>query len=266
MADICDIYSKGIKKKLKNYWAAWLPTTKYELGDIGVLNGYYFEKVGSLASLKIPFVTAADNSPSPIEFVSESGVSITIKLAGEMNEAFASVPQGRAGLKIDFGSQGAFIMQCPATYEPAISDPIALQREIIDALGRGAMAGRLGSHRSNRDRSLGDDPDLQLNPLGAGELSAEADLSAGLANLAKPSSGSRSESQTGDIIKMIRARGHSLLSARHTQETIVRAPKFTIRSMRGLDHSIKGATTSPTQDQLNALYLDVLRDEEVEGA
>ena len=235
------------------------------MGDIGVLNGYYFEKVGSLVALKIPFAAAADNSPSPIELVSESGVSITLKLAGELNEAFASVPQGRAGLKIDFGSKGAFVVQCPATYEPAIADPMALQKAIIDAFGEGQWQGDWGV--IVRIVTAPTATILISNSTSAGlELSAKANLAAGLADLAKAELGLSLRSQRGDIIKMIGAQDVTPFFQLATlKRRLFGAPKFTTRSMRGLDHSIRGVTPSPTRERLDALYLDVLRDEEVEG-
>ncbi len=104
----------GIKNKLRNYWAAWLPSTRYELGDIGVLNGYTFEKRGSLRGLKIPYSVVTPSNPSSLEMISGSGVSVTLKASGELNQAFESLPQGKAGIKIEFGAEGAFVVQCPA--------------------------------------------------------------------------------------------------------------------------------------------------------
>jgi hypothetical protein len=259
MPDVCDIYSKGIKKKLKNYWAAWLPTTKFELGDIGILNGHYFQKVSSLASLEIPFDTTADGSPSPIELVSTSGVSIKVKIAGETNEAFASVPKGSAGLKIDFGSEGAFVVQCPATFEPAISDPLKLQNKIIDLFEKGQWQAdwvvivRLVTAPSATI--------LISNSTAAGlELSSTVEFSAGLADLGSAGLGLSLKSQTGDIFKMLGAQGVTpFFQVATLKRRLFGAPRFTTKSMFGLDHSIKSTITSQAED----LYLDVLRDEEV---
>jgi hypothetical protein len=205
VANICNIYSKGIKEKLSNYWAAWLPTTRYELGDIGILSGYRFEKIGSLTELKIPFTHAVSNSPNPIELVSASGVSFALKLAGDINEAFANIPKGRAGVKIDFGSEGAFIVECPATYEPAVADPMALQAKIIDSFAEGqwqadwAVIVRIVTAPTATI--------LISNSTSAGlELAAEADLSAGLVDIGKSEVGLSVRSQTGEIMKMIGAR------------------------------------------------------------
>lgn len=57
------MYAKGVKS-LKNYWSAWLTSTHYKLGDIGILNGHYFAKVGSLDELKVPFQVPEDSGES----------------------------------------------------------------------------------------------------------------------------------------------------------------------------------------------------------
>ena len=55
MAELVELYSKGIKTKLANYWAAWLPGTRFDIGDIGILNGHLFEKVGTLEELSFKY-------------------------------------------------------------------------------------------------------------------------------------------------------------------------------------------------------------------
>jgi hypothetical protein len=205
VSQIYDLYSGGIKKKLRNYWAAWLPTTRYELGDIGEFNGTLFEKVGSLTELGIPFKVAQDTSPSPIDFVSESGVSVNIKAAGETNTAFASVPQGSAGVKIEFGSQGAFVVECPETYEQAMAEPMALEKEVISA--DRAEKWKHAWAVITRIVTAPSATILISNSSSAGlELSAKADLAAGVTDLGKADLGLSIKSQRGDILKSIGAK------------------------------------------------------------
>lgn len=204
MSQIYDLYSRGIKKKLENYWAAWLPTTQYELGDIGRFNGALFEKVGSLAEVGIPFKVAQDRSPSPIDLVSESGVSVNFKAAGETNTAFASVPQGSAGVKIEFGSQGAFLVECPETYEQAMAEPMALEKAVISADRAGTW-----KHEWAVITRIVTAPTATIlisNSSSAGlELSAKADLAAGVADLGRADLGLSIKSQRGDVMTSIGA-------------------------------------------------------------
>jgi hypothetical protein len=83
MAELVDLYSKGVKRKLENYWAARLPGTRFAIGDIGTLNGYLFEKVGTLRELDLVYYEDVDDDPSPLDIRSESGVAISLKAVGE---------------------------------------------------------------------------------------------------------------------------------------------------------------------------------------
>ncbi len=72
MTELVDLYSRGIKRKLENYWAAWLPAVRFAIGDIGTLNGHLFEKVGTLDQLKLKYYGETDEDPSPLDISSES--------------------------------------------------------------------------------------------------------------------------------------------------------------------------------------------------
>jgi|ERR1035437_6773551 len=65
MAELVELYSKGIKTKLANYWAAWLPGTRFDIGDIGILNGHLFEKVGTLEELSFKYYAESTVSIRP---------------------------------------------------------------------------------------------------------------------------------------------------------------------------------------------------------
>ena len=263
MSNICDIYAKGVKKSLKNYWPAWLPSTRYNLGDIGVLNGHYFEKVGSLGELGILFQPTEDSGASPLELVSESSVSFTFKLAGEKNQIFESVPEANAGVKINFGSEGAFVVQCPSAYEPEIASPMALQQEIINSYQKGKWqsdwvvitrivtaptATFLISQSSNSGL----------------ELSAEANLTAGLADLAKAELGFTLRSQRGEIIKMVGAQDVTpFFQVGRLKRRLFGSPRFTTRSLRGSDQINDAVLPNPNKEQVDAIYFDVLRDDEI---
>lgn len=265
MVDVCDIYSKGIKRTLKNYWAAWLPSTRFQLGDIGILNGYYFEKIGSLRELNIQFEIDEDSDSSPLEIVSESNVSFTMKLAGELNKAFSHVPQANAGLKIDFGAQGAFIVQAPDTYESAIGNLFSLQSQIIAAFRDG---------RWEKDWlvlvRIVTSPSATIlisSSSSAGlELSTEANLSAEPVELGKAELGLAVKFQRGDIIKMIGAQNVSpFFQLGKLKQPLFTKSKFVTKSMRGQDRTnvyvppSLGRDASAVSDYLS---FDLLEDSE----
>lgn len=257
--EICDIYSKGVKKKLKNYWAAWLPTSRFQLGDIGILNGYFFEKTGSLTELGIPFQATPDNTPSPLEIVSESSVSAMFKLAGETNAAFLSVPPASAGVKIEFGSKGSFIVQCPETYESTIAEPMALQSAILQ---------RYASNQWPREWAVitriiqaPTATFLISNSANSGvEFSAAVNLTAGLSDLGKASSGLSFKWQRGDLLKSIGAKDATpFFQLAMVKNRLFRGPRFGVITMKAED-SLR--TVPSPQGNIDSLYLDVLKDEE----
>lgn len=137
MAELVELYAKGIKRKLENHWAAWLPGTHFAIGDVGTLNGYLFEKVGTLDELKLKYYAETDTDPSPLGISSESGVSVSFKAAGETNPSFAHIGAAEAGLKIEFGAQGAFILQAAEMYASEVGDRLNLRRQIIGAFNKG---------------------------------------------------------------------------------------------------------------------------------
>ena len=136
MASVARIYARGFHRDFKVYYTHWLPNSELELGVVGVLEGgYLFRPKSTLRDLGIQFDPKADivpdNSPSPIDFTSKSGVTITTKLAGEVNAQMPSIPQGSAGIKLDFASEASFLIKARESYEPRIRDVIRLEREIL---------------------------------------------------------------------------------------------------------------------------------------
>ena len=132
-----DLYIEGIRKKLKNYYAAWLPNEKLRLGDVGVLRGKLFTRVTSLADLGITFAERPDADPTPIDYVSESGVSMYFKGAGEVNTNLPNVPEGKAGVGVEFSREGAFVLKAPESYEPSIENIAQLEGQLIEAYKAG---------------------------------------------------------------------------------------------------------------------------------
>jgi hypothetical protein len=139
MASAAKLYVNGVKSKLLNYYAAWLPDGNFRLGDYGVLDGNLFTRLGSVADapFNFRFAELADPDPSPIEIASDSGVSLAFKAAGEANPKFSAVTQAEAGIAVEFSKQGAFVISAPETYEPSIADVGQLQNDIVTAYKAG---------------------------------------------------------------------------------------------------------------------------------
>ena len=266
MTELVELYSKGIKRKLKNYWAAWLPGPRIKIGDIGTLNGYLFEKAGSLDELKLKYHLEPDGDPKPLDITSESGVAISVKAAGQTDPKFAHLAAGEAGLKLDFGSEGAFILQAPETRESEVGDRLNLQKQIVATYAKGkwdkhwlvvtrvvkaASATVIISKSSNS--SL--------------ELTAKANLAGAGSALGAADAGVTIKHQQGDTISVIG--GHNmtpLFQLGRLKTHFFSAPKLITRSVRAIDPSLADLTPARAGKDRKireSLTFDLLKDEEL---
>jgi hypothetical protein len=265
VSNVCDIYVKGIKEKLRNYWSAWLPNSRFDLGDVGILNGYYFEKVASLGELDIPFEPRRDESPSPLELVSSAGVSLAVKLAGETNGNFETVPSADAGIKVDFAKEGSFVVESPETFEDEIAAPMALQEAILkaqrDRLWQSNWLVVVRLVRAPVATFL-----ISQSQSSGIELSAKADFQAGFADLGNAGLGIALRSQRGEMIKMIGSRDVTpFFQLAGLKRRLFGTTTLTTRALRVADHRGPGILPKSNSDDPTDLYLDVLRDDEVAG-
>jgi len=132
-----ELYVKGIKKKFRNYFAAWLPNEPLKLGDVGILEENFFTRITSLQELGISFQEREDPDSSPIDFVSESGVSFAFKSAGETNPNLPGIPEAKAGIGIEFSQEGTFVVKAEQSFEPSIENIAGVQKEVLEAFKEG---------------------------------------------------------------------------------------------------------------------------------
>ncbi len=137
MASPAEIYVNGIRKKIKTYYAAWLPNEELLLGDVGVISDNFFTRVTSLKKLGIDFEERKDLDPTSIDLVSDSGVGISFKVAGEVSSMAPNIPQGEAGVAVEFTENGAFVFNAPVSYLPSIEDLEHLEEQIREAYKEG---------------------------------------------------------------------------------------------------------------------------------
>lgn len=132
-----EYYLNTVRKKFKKYVPTWLPNTKFEIGMIGVLTDDSFDPIKPLVNAGIDFDPATqiapDTSPSPFRYTSESGVTFTSKLAGEVRTDFPTIPQAEAAISYTFDTKGAFVLEAEKAYEPRILDKDWLLSEVIKA-------------------------------------------------------------------------------------------------------------------------------------
>jgi hypothetical protein len=145
MATISELYCKGVRQQSKLYFAAWLPSTVLELGTVGVLQDrYFFDPKSSLAKMGFDFDprnpehVQGDADPSPLKLNSGRTSRQTFKVSGEVSNSTPHIPQAKAGIGLEFGAEGAFVIEAAATFEPRIKDIFSLERWILQQYRAGA--------------------------------------------------------------------------------------------------------------------------------
>jgi hypothetical protein len=244
MPELVDLYSKGIKRKLKNYWAAWLPGTRFAIGDIGTLNGYLFEKVGTLGQLGLKYYEQEDADPSPLDISSEFDVTVSLKAVGETDSSFANIAVAEAGLKVEFGTQGAFILQAPEMFASEVGDRLNLQLQIIDAFRRGkwekdwlVITYLLKAPSATVLISKSSNSSL--------ELAIKAYLSGTVAALGAADAGISIRYKKGDTVNMIGGKNVTpLFQLSRLKTSFFSKPKLVTKSLRASDPSLADLTPS----------------------
>jgi hypothetical protein len=135
-----EIYVNGIKKHYRHFFAAWPPDEALALGDVGLLDNNLFIRIKNIQApeLNISFVTREPTSRGMLDLMSDSGVSVAVKAAGESSHTLLpNVPEAEAGMSIQFTKQGAFILKAPITSVSSVEDIDLLGKNILDAYLQG---------------------------------------------------------------------------------------------------------------------------------
>src|SRR5262245_38305820 len=99
MANVSDNYVKLLYQRYKHF-AAWLPNTKVQLGDVGVVVGKYFKQVTTLKQLGVVFKTRIGDKPLTFNDDLTAGLHVQAKAAGEA-AAGTALPLAQAGVSIE---------------------------------------------------------------------------------------------------------------------------------------------------------------------
>jgi len=137
LPSLAQLYIRGIRRVLGDYYAAWLPNEVLRLGDVGVLRANQFRRVTSLQAFGVKFDARVDRSPTELDFSSGSDVHLVSKAAGELNEKLPGIPVARAGIGVQFDHAGGFVLKAPATYEHSIENIDQVQERILALFEQG---------------------------------------------------------------------------------------------------------------------------------
>ncbi len=126
-----DQYVSEIKKNL-NYFAAWLPNTPFELGDVGILKNGAFLRLTKLSELDIPFeATSPGQFPADLKYASKGSVTISTKLSGSAVIPGSSLGISDAGALVEFNRENAVVFQATNVSVTSIVDSVTLGQNIL---------------------------------------------------------------------------------------------------------------------------------------
>ncbi len=105
--------------------ANWFPNNKIALGDIGVFDGYQFNRISSLEKLGIPFEERQGEKPIDLSYVKQA--EINFAAGGEM-----APPDGMVSgnVKMQFQRAGAFSFDVANCFVHEIEDKLSLGNKI----------------------------------------------------------------------------------------------------------------------------------------
>jgi hypothetical protein len=257
MSEICDVYSEGIKRKFRNYWAAWKPDSQYKLGDIGTMKGQIFEKCGSLEDMNVSFTASQAARPSPLNLSSDGGVKMSIKAVGETNNAFPNIPAAKAVCKIAFSKQGAFVIQCPETYERSFDSLLRVQDRVMDLYNQ-----KLWEMNWHVISKIVYAPTgtilISDSEVSEAEFLADVDLDTALGALGKANVGMTRGNWSGAILETVGGNDLTpIFQLTKLKRRVVRPPRLAVPMIPGQASEMSG------EEELAELQLELVTDDEI---
>lgn len=122
-------YTKELRERF-GYSATWFPTVRVELGDVGRMAGYEFERLGGLADFGVHFDARGSESVGTMAYASSGAVEVSVGGAAEVASGPWAAPAG-AAMSIKFSREGAVWFQADACVVEAIEDLFALESDIL---------------------------------------------------------------------------------------------------------------------------------------
>jgi hypothetical protein len=121
-------YTNEIHKQL-GYLATWLPGGTMELGDYGTLDDHLYTRLGSLKDRGFKVRPAPRGTPLEIEYSSRESVTLTIQLRGQ-NKNLPNIPSGQAGIDLKFTRSGSCVVVLNDAVERTVANLFQLQNDV----------------------------------------------------------------------------------------------------------------------------------------
>ncbi len=276
MANPAELYVRGIKAKLADYYAAWLPNEVVELGDVGVLTGggwigrgYLFHKETNLKDLGISFAETPPTGSTSIDLVSGTGVSVSFKAAGDSNDTWPGIPKAQAGVSVEFGLAGAFVLKAADSRLHSIDNLNKVGSDFLKAFNEGkchsdwvVVVGVVKTEAASIFVSESDASKI--------ELAADATVKTGTVTLGDGKVGFTVKQQSGDMVSFPDAKNVTPLFQLATIKTHIFGPNtFGVRDFGVKPSPLTLSSVTPARLKTDkalrdSLYFDLVRDSELE--
>jgi hypothetical protein len=119
-----DFYVKNIFDKF-GYIANWFPSSEIRIGDIGVMEGYYFKRKGSLDQKKLSYNIRKSEKPIDFSYSCQAELNFTSNIGAE---ALTKIAAG--AVKIKFKNAGAFVFEAADCIISEIDNKLRLGDDI----------------------------------------------------------------------------------------------------------------------------------------
>lgn len=123
-------YTQELKSNL-DYSAAWFPNIPISLGDIGIMKGYQFNRIGNISRYNIHFDVKIGDKQIP-EYRSKNAVTINTVISGKVLVDNIMVPVNKIGVTVKFTRDKALIFNAKESATEIIDDQIDLEKKIIE--------------------------------------------------------------------------------------------------------------------------------------
>jgi hypothetical protein len=180
-------YTDEIFEKF-GYWATWKPNETIKLGDCGPVSNRVFSPEASLTKdFGIDFDTTTLGDPADLQYGSSDVVDYRIQLAGG-NVVIPGIPQGKAGIEVNFSRENGIVFVLRSGRDRRIANIHSLRETL---LARTTEASFPREYAVVTNLMHADAATILISSSAGARFaaSAEADLSAGLVELANVMAG-----------------------------------------------------------------------------
>jgi hypothetical protein len=113
-----------------DFWPAWTPLQKVELGSVGYLKGYKFDRRTTLADLGVK-VEEISGASGPQEYATKGSYSIKAKALGVADPTgFPNIASAKAGLRVSFSREWCALIATHGTTQLEIGNLHSVTKQL----------------------------------------------------------------------------------------------------------------------------------------